>query len=236
MWAAGVGHERPETNGSGATTPTCCRVPVSEPRALPGTRRGLGSAFMAIKAGLSEFPPVLTTLFARLLLPDERLSAVGLVGAVLGLVGVAAVASPDPSALLSTSVVANLLVFLAALSFALGSVFTTRLDSGIERETMEAWSMVAARALGAWLPVAGCQRRWLSRLLHAAGAAGADRDQPRLLRRAAVCRHLGVSLPRVGGRRLDRRRLCLRPRGISRLDLLLRVNAEEFHHGISGRV
>jgi drug/metabolite transporter (DMT)-like permease len=97
------------------------------------------SAAAAVVVSLS---PVLTTLFARVLLPDERLSVAGIAGAVLGLAGVVAVASPDPSALLSTSVVANLLVFLAALSFALGSVLTTRLDSGIEHETMEAWSMV----------------------------------------------------------------------------------------------
>jgi len=97
------------------------------------------SAAAAVVVSLS---PVLTTLFARVLLPDERLSLVGIVGALLGLAGVAAVASPDTTALLSTSVVANLLVFLAALSFALGSVLTTRLDSGLEHETMEAWSMV----------------------------------------------------------------------------------------------
>jgi drug/metabolite transporter (DMT)-like permease len=97
------------------------------------------SAAAAVVVSLS---PVLTTLFARVLLPEERLSAAGIVGALLGLAGVVAVASPNTSDLLATDVVANLLVFLAALSFALGSVLTTRLDSGIEHETMEAWSMV----------------------------------------------------------------------------------------------
>jgi len=102
------------------------------------------SAAAAVVVSLS---PVLTTLFARVLLPDERLSAAGIVGALLGLAGVAAVASPSTSDLLATDVVANLLVFLAALSFALGSVLTTRLDSEIDHETMEAWSMVGGALL-----------------------------------------------------------------------------------------
>ncbi|PSP96180.1 EamA family transporter [Halobacteriales archaeon QH_8_68_33] len=102
------------------------------------------SAAAAVVVSLS---PVLTTLFARVLLPDERLSVVGVVGALLGLVGVAAVASPDPSQLLAEGVVANFLVFLAALSFALGSVLTTRFDSGLEHETMEAWSMIGGALL-----------------------------------------------------------------------------------------
>jgi drug/metabolite transporter (DMT)-like permease len=97
------------------------------------------SAAAAVVVSLS---PVLTTLFARAFLPDERLTVLGLVGSGLGLAGVAAVAHPDPAQLFARDVVANLLVFCAALSFALGSVLTTWLDAGLEIETMEAWSMV----------------------------------------------------------------------------------------------
>ncbi|MFB6151780.1 MAG: DMT family transporter [Haloarculaceae archaeon] len=102
------------------------------------------SAAAAVVVSLS---PVLTTLFARLLLPDERLSPLGVAGAALGLVGVATVAQPDPSQLLSRDVLGNLLVFAAALSFAFGSVVTTWLDAGLEIETMEAWSMLGGAAL-----------------------------------------------------------------------------------------
>ncbi|PSP31437.1 EamA family transporter [Halobacteriales archaeon QH_10_67_22] len=102
------------------------------------------SAAAAVVVSLS---PVMTTMFARVILPDERLSAAGIAGALLGLVGVVAVANPDPSALLTQDVVGNLLVFAAALSFALGSVLTTWLDAGLEIETMEAWSMLGGAAV-----------------------------------------------------------------------------------------
>jgi drug/metabolite transporter (DMT)-like permease len=95
------------------------------------------SAAAAVVVSLS---PVLTTAFARALLPDERLTALGLLGMVLGIVGVAVIDPPDPANLLGSVGVA--LVFLAALSFALGSVLTRRLDAGLPIETMEGWSMV----------------------------------------------------------------------------------------------
>lgn len=101
--------------------------------------QGTTSAAAAVVVSLS---PVLTAGFARLLLPAERLSPLGVAGLALGLLGVVAVARPSPSALLASDVVAELLVFAAALSFALGSVVTEWLDADLAVETMEAWSMV----------------------------------------------------------------------------------------------
>ncbi len=106
--------------------------------------QGTTSAAAAVIVSLS---PVLTTVFARGLLPDERLSAVGVAGILLGVVGVVAVARPDPDALLTAEVLPQLLVFAAALSFALGSVVTTYVDAGVEIETMEAWSMIGGAGL-----------------------------------------------------------------------------------------
>ncbi|WP_436930314.1 DMT family transporter [Halosimplex halobium] len=106
--------------------------------------QGTTSAAAAVIVSLS---PVLTTVFARGLLPDERLSAVGALGILLGLVGVAAVAQPDPATLLTSETLPQLLVFAAALSFALGSVLTTYIDAGVEIETMEAWSMLGGAGL-----------------------------------------------------------------------------------------
>ncbi len=96
----------------------------------------------AAAAVLVSLSPVLTTGFARALVPSDALSPVGVVGVLIGLVGVAIIARPDPSNLLATDVVAKLLVFLAAASFALGSVLTRRIDATLPIETMEAWSMI----------------------------------------------------------------------------------------------
>jgi len=98
---------------------------------------GVTSAAAAVVVSLS---PVLTTAFARVLLPDERLTVVGLVGMFLGLVGVAIIDPPDPANLLGN--LGLLLVFGAALAFAFGSVLTRRIDADLDIETLEAWSMV----------------------------------------------------------------------------------------------
>ena len=102
------------------------------------------AAAAAIVVSLS---PVLTTGFARLLVPSDALSFVGVVGILLGLAGVAVIAQPDPSNHLATDVVAKALVFCAAASFALGSVLTRRIDSSMPIETMEAWSMLGGAGL-----------------------------------------------------------------------------------------
>jgi drug/metabolite transporter (DMT)-like permease len=105
-------------------------------------QRGTTSAAAAVIVSLS---PVMTTAFARALLPDERLTVVGIVGMVLGLVGIIVLSRPDPANLVGSRFEA--LVFAAALSFALGSVLTRRLDSGLPIETMEAWSMLGGAML-----------------------------------------------------------------------------------------
>jgi len=106
--------------------------------------QGVTSATAAVVVSLS---PVLTTGFARLLLPDQSLSAVGAVGLALGFVGVVVVARPEPGAVLSTNVVAVGLVFAAATSFALGSVLSERIAASLPVETMEAWSMLGGAAI-----------------------------------------------------------------------------------------
>jgi drug/metabolite transporter (DMT)-like permease len=102
------------------------------------------SAAAAVIVSLS---PVLTTGFARLFLPSERLTLAGLAGLVLGLVGVVVLSNPDPGNLLAGGVAAKGLVFLAAASFALGAVLTQWLDAGLPIESMEAWSMLGGAAL-----------------------------------------------------------------------------------------
>lgn len=104
----------------------------------------VGPAAAAVIVSLS---PLLTTVFARGLLPDERLTPIGFLGLLLGLVGVVVLAEPTPDALFGEGAVGKGLVFLAAASFALGSVITRRLDAGVPEETLEAWSMVLGAGL-----------------------------------------------------------------------------------------
>ncbi|WP_436344085.1 DMT family transporter [Natronorubrum sp. FCH18a] len=102
------------------------------------------AAAAAIVVSLS---PVLTTGFARVFAPSDALSTVGVAGLLIGLVGVAIIARPDPSNVLTANVVATLLVFCAAAAFALGSVLTRTIDAALPIETMEAWSMIGGAIL-----------------------------------------------------------------------------------------
>ena len=97
------------------------------------------SAVASVIVGLS---PVLTTVFARVLLPAERLTPLGVIGLFVGLVGAVVLAAPDPANLTAGGTVAKFIVFLAAAAFALGSVITRALDTDLEIETMEAWAML----------------------------------------------------------------------------------------------
>jgi len=140
---------------------------VTDP--LPGNRRDLaaiavGAALLiagyhallfvgerettsATAAVIVSLSPVLTAGFARLALPEERLSAPGVLGLVLGFAGVVVIARPDPARLLASDVLGPALVLGAALSFALGSVLTRWLDADLSIEAMEGWSMVGGAVL-----------------------------------------------------------------------------------------
>ena len=101
----------------------------------------------AVAAVIVSLSPVLTTVFARAFLPSERLTAVGVIGLLVGLVGAVVLAAPDPANLTGGGTVAKFLVLLAAASFALGSVLTRASDADLPIETMEAWSMVLGALL-----------------------------------------------------------------------------------------
>jgi len=101
----------------------------------------------AVAAVIVSLSPVLTTVFARAFLPSERLTVVGVIGLLVGLVGAVVLAAPDPANLTGGGTVAKFLVLLAAASFALGSVLTRASDADIPIETMEAWSMLLGALL-----------------------------------------------------------------------------------------
>lgn len=111
------------------------------------------SAAAAVIVGLN---PVLTTAFARALLPGDRLGPIGVLGVLLGLAGVVVMAGPGALAVLTGGSVGELLVLGAVTSFAFGSVLTRRSAHDLPVVTMQAWSMLAgAVVLHAASPVIG---------------------------------------------------------------------------------
>lgn len=107
-------------------------------------QQGVTSGVAAILVGTT---PLCSTVFSRLLLPDERLTLLGVAGVLVGLAGVALVARPDPSLPGSGTVVPSALILLAAVTVALGSVLVQRLDAGISSVGMVAWANVIGAAL-----------------------------------------------------------------------------------------
>lgn len=101
----------------------------------------------AVAAVIISLDPILTTVFARVLLPSERLGRVGTLGLLVGLAGVAVVASPDPSTLLAPGIVGKGLILLAAASFALGAVLLRRTDSDLPPVPQQAWMMLLGAGL-----------------------------------------------------------------------------------------
>ncbi|MFB6085624.1 MAG: DMT family transporter [Halodesulfurarchaeum sp.] len=105
------------------------------------------STTSAVAAVVVSLSPILTTGFARVMLPGRALSTTGILGLTLGLLGVVIIAQPNLGSLLETATVGEFLVFMAAVSFALGSVLATTFEASLPIETMEAWSMVIGALL-----------------------------------------------------------------------------------------
>jgi len=107
-------------------------------------QQGVTSGVAAI---LVATTPLLSTAFSRLILPSERLSLPNLVGVLVGLVGVGLVARPDTSLAGGGGVVPSVLILLAAVTVALGSVLVQRLGGGISSVGMVAWANVIGAAV-----------------------------------------------------------------------------------------
>lgn len=85
----------------------------------------------AVAAVLVSTSPILVTAFSRLLLPEERLSALGAVGLAVGFVGVGLITRPDAVAVADHRPVGELLVLASAASFALGSVVVRAVEADV---------------------------------------------------------------------------------------------------------
>jgi drug/metabolite transporter (DMT)-like permease len=100
-----------------------------------------------VAAIMQSLVPVLTSLWALLLLPEERVSAVGAVGILLGFAGVGLIVRPDPANLLGADVVGRVLILAQAASVALGGVIIQRARPTLDRAALSGWSMLLGAVL-----------------------------------------------------------------------------------------
>lgn len=95
-----------------------------------------------IAAVVYALNPIMTAAFAAVLIGGERLDVLGAAGVLLGVVGVAFVARPDPAALASSATTLGVAFVTAAVAVvALGSVLIRRLDPDCSSLTLTAWAM-----------------------------------------------------------------------------------------------
>ena len=100
----------------------------------------------AIAAVVISFGPVLTAVFAALLL-DSRLMPLGVVGFGFGFAGVALLSRPDPDRLLTASAIGVGIVFVAVVLWALGTVLTRPFRTTLPVATLQAWAMLVGAPL-----------------------------------------------------------------------------------------
>lgn len=96
-----------------------------------------------VAAIMQSLVPIVTSLWAFGLLPEERLSAVGTVGILFGFVGVGLIVRPDPGNLLGTDVVGRLLILAQVTGVALGGVLVQRIRPTLGKASLSGWSMLA---------------------------------------------------------------------------------------------
>lgn len=102
------------------------------------------ASIAAVIVGLN---PVLTTVFSRALLEDERVGLGGLLGLGLGFAGIVLLAALKPGSLLDVRGLGELAVVAAIMSWALGSVLVKRTRHGMDTFAFIAWHCFAGAAL-----------------------------------------------------------------------------------------
>ncbi|MFB6093736.1 MAG: EamA family transporter [Halanaeroarchaeum sp.] len=96
----------------------------------------------AVAAVVVSLSPVLTAVFASLLLADADLGLRKVLGFFSGVAGVVVIAQPSAAGLGSGTLIGVGLVFLAAASFALGAVLADPVPSTIPLTSLQGWSML----------------------------------------------------------------------------------------------
>ena len=107
---------------------------------------GQGHTTSAVAAIVFSLNPILTPIFAALLLADERLSFRALAGMALGFVGVALVVNPDPATLLDLGV-GKAILLAGAIVGAVGSVLIRWAGGSLSSTARTAWGLPFAALL-----------------------------------------------------------------------------------------
>ncbi|UWG47879.1 Permease of the drug/metabolite transporter (DMT) superfamily [Halanaeroarchaeum sp. HSR-CO] len=101
----------------------------------------------AIAAVVVSLSPILTAVFASLLLDDGSLHSRELVGFLAGVAGVVVIAQPSSAAFGDGTMIGVGLVFVAALSFALGAVLSHPIPTTIPLTSLQGWSMLTGATM-----------------------------------------------------------------------------------------
>lgn len=129
-----------------------------------------------VAAIMQSLVPIVTSLWALGLLPEERVTPMGAVGILLGFLGVGLIVRPDPANLLGSDGLGRLLIFGQVISVALGGVLVQRASPTLDRAALSGWSMLVGGVL-----------------LHAASLTiGEPLAAPATLRAQAAVLYLGV--------------------------------------------
>ena len=107
---------------------------------------GQGYTSSAVAAIVFSLNPILTPIFAALLLADERLSRRGVAGMALGFLGVALVVNPDPATVLDLGV-GKAILLGGAITGAIGSVLIRWAGGSLSSTARTAWGLPFAAAL-----------------------------------------------------------------------------------------
>ncbi|ELY96446.1 DMT family transporter [Natrialba taiwanensis] len=117
---------------------------------------GLANAFIfigqqfttsAVSSIMYSLNPILTPVFATVMLADEEISKYGVGGLLLGLVGVTLVVNLDPTNIFSGAVVGKAIVLTGAISGALGSILIRSADASLPSTVRTAWAVPVGAVL-----------------------------------------------------------------------------------------